>query len=433
MRQDRAGTTGRKRVTASVWAAALVFHALVVAWFGWSLHRAGSAGTSPIAPAAAATAAGPARPAPADLTEVALLDDRTLGPPLVAPPGPADLASAESTHPVPGAAIDVPGARPAAAGGGAVHGGVPGATGRLDPTELKSQLWNDPHRYQLARQRDASRASTPESLTRRPDPAFDARDSLPRARTGSPTPHPGDPARTSAGADRSSAEDLDLRRWRDADPVFDSPPAGQALARADGSTQSGRARPLVDRGQRAVDTQRSGRARDNTSARQASDARDPMPIELSRPSAGTGQEPAGVRGAVRRPGASPRSARSGTGTAQTRADVPPGPGRPATRATRQDPYFHRMYQRIDAEVRFPHQRALALDQGQVIVTFILHADGAIDRPVVIRSSGFADFDRELLRALEAAAPFGPVPRALLGRSNRLVVTAPYWFKSPLIR
>jgi len=51
----------------------------------------------------------------------------------------------------------------------------------------------------------------------------------------------------------------------------------------------------------------------------------------------------------------------------------------------------------------------------------------------VKSSGFDQFDDELQRALRVAAPFGPVPVALRGRSDRVGVTAPYKFSSPLIR
>ena len=70
----------------------------------------------------------------------------------------------------------------------------------------------------------------------------------------------------------------------------------------------------------------------------------------------------------------------------------------------------------------------------MVVTFNLSVDhGVIGQLQVVKSSGFAEFDKELRRALAAVGPLGPVPRALRGRSDRLVVTAPYAFKSPLIR
>jgi TonB family protein len=68
-----------------------------------------------------------------------------------------------------------------------------------------------------------------------------------------------------------------------------------------------------------------------------------------------------------------------------------------------------------------------------VVAFTLFADGSIGDLRLLRSSGFEGFDDELTRALRVAAPFGPVPLSLRGRSDRVAVTAPYRFSSPLIR
>lgn len=92
-----------------------------------------------------------------------------------------------------------------------------------------------------------------------------------------------------------------------------------------------------------------------------------------------------------------------------------------------------MYQRIDSIVKFPRHLALGLEQGEVVVTFTLFANGSIGDVRLLKSSGFYEFDDELTRALRVAAPFGPVPTALRGHADRVGVTAPYKFKNPLIR
>jgi TonB family protein len=201
--------------------------------------------------------------------------------------------------------------------------------------------------------------------------------------------------------------------------------------RADGATQPGRASPLIDRGARAAEADQRGPTRDAIDSAAASTARDPMPLELGRTSAGGESDAGGVKGA-RRAGAPGLS--TTMDTAASRANLAPGTGPIALRASRQDPYFRRMYQRLDRAIVFPRELAIALEQGEVVVAFQLRVtDGAIHQLEVVKSSGFAEFDDELLRALRATAPFGTVPAALRGRADHLRVTAPYWFRNTVVR
>ena len=358
---------------------------------------------------------------------VVMIDEDMLGPLLAARLGPADQSGFEEEHPLPSASIDLPGTRAAGRGGGEVRGGVPSFTGRRDRDQLRSQIWNGLDRYQVPHLRTGETSSTPEALARLPQPGFDARKSrASRARAGAEQAQRG-----AAGADGDGGEvEVVDRAWRDADPRLDTGPAAMHVERQTGSTESGQERPLVDRGATAIETERLGRASDADSAAAASSERDPMPLELTRPSAGG--DDIGVRGA-RATGTAPGSPESGTGTAATRAELAAGAGRPALRAHRQDPYFRRMYERIDSIVRYPRELAQALEQGEVVVTFTLFANGSVGDVRLLKSSGFEQFDDELQRALRVAAPFGPVPVALRGRSDRVAVTAPYKFSSPLIR
>jgi TonB family protein len=402
-------------------------HLGVLAWF--DVHLRGSATET----ADALLEAGASAPLPMaqvsadELAGVALVDDRMLGALLEATPGPADQDGFDAEHPLPSADLDVPGTAAAGRGGGR-PGGAPAFTGRRDRDQLRSQIWNGLDRYQVPHQRTGETTSTPESLARLPRTGFDARKSkATRARTGAERAQEG-----IAGADGTGGQVDEVdRAWRDADPRLDTGPAALHYERQTGSTESGQERPLIDRGPTAVETERLGRASDADDAAAASSERDPMPLELT--SASAGGDDTGVRGADRASGTVPSSPVSGSGTAAARADLAVGSGRPALRAHRQDPYFRRMYQRIDSVVKFPRELALALEQGEVVVTFTLFANGSIGDVRLVRSSGFHEFDDELTRALRVAAPFGPVPASLRGRSDRVGVTAPYKFKSPLIR
>jgi len=415
---------------AAVLAASFLAHAAALLWLGVHLD----AGARASDPAGLEPATGPipladGHAVPDAIAGVALVDERLLGELAAASPGPADQAGTDPSHPLPSASIDLPGVRAAGRGGGDPRGGMPSFTGRRDPDQLRSQIWNGLARYQVPHTRTGERSATPEALARLPRPGFDSRRSRPnRARDGVALAQAGDARGTGLGGRAALVE----RMWRDADPRLDSGPAPLQQQRQDGSTESGEARPLVDRGQTAVETERLGRASDATDAAAASSERDPMPLELTRASAGGREDDAGVRGARTASGAAP-SPLTGDGTAATRAALATGSGRPSLRAQREDPYFRRMYQRLDSIIVYPPDRALEMDQGEVVVAFTLFANGTIGGLRIVKSSGFDEFDEELTRALRVAAPFGPVPVSLRGRSDRVGVTAPYKFTSPLIR
>jgi TonB family protein len=191
-------------------------------------------------------------------------------------------------------------------------------------------------------------------------------------------------------------------------------------------------RPLVARGQRAVESDQRGRAADRFETAAASDETDPAVLELSRPSAG-GRGESGVAGAAKESGVSARGRRTGSDTAATRSAARHGSGRASVRASRQNEYFRRMYERVDRLVIYPRELALSLEQGVVVVIFTLHADGHISDLSVAKSSGFKEFDSEVKKALARAAPFGEVPAAVRGTSDRVSIKAPYTFSNPLIR
>jgi periplasmic protein TonB len=185
---------------------------------------------------------------------------------------------------------------------------------------------------------------------------------------------------------------------------------------------------MAGRGAPATEAPRRGPAADPIDAAGYSNAARPSALELSRPRAGGADD--GVRG----PGGAGLVARSSSpaGSGASRRAVPRGESA-SIRAERSDPYFRRMYQRIDREVRYPRDLALALEQGEVTVELTLDEAGRIAALAVTRPSGFAAFDREIVRAMRAAGPFGPPPVALRGRASSLRVEAPYMFSNPLVR
>lgn len=425
----------RRRDTASIWCATLAIHALLLLWFAQYLDRRTPAATDvlPDGPTGEQASWVPADGDlidVSDLAEVALMDESQLGALLEPRSGPADQVGTDDSHPFPSADIDLPGVRAAGRGGGAEHAGADSFTGRRDPDTLRVQFWTDPSRYLVPhRKSDDARSSSPEWLARREKSGYGDREPRRRATDGADLALDGTAGATGTGGVADQAE----RNWRDADPRFDAGRAPLVAQRIPGVARSGQ-RVMVDTGAPATEASKVGALRDPVDSASASNARTTGPLELSRPSSGGRAEDGGVDRA--RPGAGPSatSPHRGDGTAATTSHLTTGRGRESMRAARTDPYFRRLFERLDRVIVFPRELALALEQGQVVVTFSLSVgDGVIGNVRVVKSSGFAEFDNELVRALGAVGPLGPVPRALRGRASHLAVTAPYAFKSPLIR
>ncbi|RMH41796.1 MAG: TonB family protein [Deltaproteobacteria bacterium] len=393
-------------------AAALLW---AIALHVWLL--AGLAGPRGLPPSAAGTSVAPA-PSVEPLVPVALVTapPGALGPPLEVAIGPADVVAPAVGHPLPRGGADLPGQAAASRGGGAA-GGPDTYTGRRDGESLRAQPWSAADRYRIARRRTARRASSREALSRAPAPGWDDR----RARG----------RRARAGRDQGAAGGAPVA-VRPGGTLATAPAPSPARARpaaVRGDVVAGPAAPRVDRGPAAVESHRDGPARDAVDAVAASDERRPGPFELTRPRAGGRHD--GVAGPVPAPGVAPRG--RGSSTAAVRAALARARRPGALRARRDDPYFRDMYRRIDALVEFPRQLALSLEQGEVVVRFTLLADGSVADVHVDKSSGFAAFDAEVLDALRRAAPYGPVPQALLRGRDRVVVRAPYLFGNPIVR
>jgi len=415
---------GGQRHGAIALAIAVSVHATGLAWVArtWDHESERAAASAP-----GERKLADAVPVGSDLAVVELVDDGERGLPVVTVDGAGDDTAFDSTHPFPDADVDFPGDAPAARGGGS-DGGTESITGRRDPDTARAQTWNHPDRYRLARARSAASSSTPESISRDREPGI--ADRMPRrarARAGRTASQLG----TDDGrGDRHKIDGVPERDWQEIDPAptLDDPRA--IPARADGATRTGRDRPLSDRGEQSVESDRRGAARDRDTTASASHERDPAPLEMSTPSAG-GLGDSGVAG--RRPESGVSRKGRGGKTAATRARVPRASGRISVRAHRLDAYFRKMYEQVDRVLVYPRDLALSLEQGEVVVRFTLHRDGSIADIAVAKSSGFKEFDRAFTRALRRAAPFGMVPTSVRGDASNVTVKAPYTFSNPIIR
>ncbi len=376
---------------------------------------------------------------PAPVTTVALIGDLPDGLHLAAIPGAGDQAGTGDQHPLPDAPLDSPGVRPAAPGGGDT-GGSERLSEQRDRSDGRAELWNDDHRYRSPRHA-GTRPGGAQPLRRSPSPGFDA-----RARAPSRAHHAGVAAGRGTEAEpratgvesalaappgvsptlvRSGSEGVVSRPGR-LDPA-------EAAAGSDGRPRNpARASALLARtGPPTASGPTPGNG-DRQEVAAVSDALDPLPLEWVAAASGAAVDGHGVAGPAARDGLVARGA-GRRGRAATSAHIAAGNRRAAIEASRDNPYFRRMYRRIDQVVVFPRKLAIAMEQGEVVARFTLHADGHIGDLEIAKSSGFEDFDTALVRALEAVAPFGEVPRAVLAGADRVTVVTPYAFRNPLIR
>jgi TonB family protein len=95
-----------------------------------------------------------------------------------------------------------------------------------------------------------------------------------------------------------------------------------------------------------------------------------------------------------------------------------------------DRYLVRIHQKVDPLWEFPRELAVRMEQGEVLVGFTIQKDGSVKDVRVIKGSGFPKFDRNVVSAIQQAAPFDALPETL---GSELRVTAPFVGSNPAIR
>jgi TonB family protein len=292
-------------------------------------------------------------------------------------------------------------------------------TGRRDEQTLHTQLANATDGYSAQRIRTSSKRASdnPVRLTPGPGPgatlASRRGDGEGRAQGTAGGEGPG--ARLPAGPSELA-------------------PGDETRIAKDGDEAAGFVRPALPQGPAATEaTTRALHPADDTDARLRSHDLHPHAlagIELSRAAApGSGDTSAG-------PSTQPGFMRTASvGTAATPAGDAHAPlGEELWLRTgdrRYLGYFQRVYDKVKAQWVFPRKLAAELIQGEVVVTFTIRKDGRIDDIAVRKSSGFREFDDNVIRAVERAAPLPPVPAALGPRDLR--VNAPFEYLNPLVR
>jgi|GEM_PF-2219851 len=294
--------------------------------------------------------------------------------------------------------------RPPAPDTGAGQGvPLPDAAWRADTSTLHERLTDGAERYQPAHTRTAARASSPQAVRRQPTVGI--RDAA-RATRVAFAPRP-------AAVNVADSDDV----GRGGETVTGAPNVDTAARAASGEPSAPAAAVAgsglldAERGSPNFDVPLRGIPRDQAAARAASTETRPSIMDLSR-AATAGDSPEG-HGPAHGPGATPR-ATTGPAVALTgQAGALDGVDE-ATR-TRE-----RAYARYEQELRarvnrylgqvWPRALAVRLEQGEAMVSLVVRPDGRLAEPArVMKSAGFAEFDRAALEAIRLASPFPPLP------------------------
>ncbi|MCB9593551.1 MAG: TonB family protein [Sandaracinaceae bacterium] len=115
----------------------------------------------------------------------------------------------------------------------------------------------------------------------------------------------------------------------------------------------------------------------------------------------------------------------------------PGDGRFSALDTNDSRYrlwFLQASRRVHDALRFPRERALAMDQGTTIYMLSVGRDGRLQgAPRLVRTSGFDDLDRAALAAIRQATPFSPVPDDIAPGLGRIPIRLPVEFSNPMVQ
>ena len=110
-------------------------------------------------------------------------------------------------------------------------------------------------------------------------------------------------------------------------------------------------------------------------------------------------------------------------SADARASGANGPVRLDTKDPQYVTYFNSIKRAIEVVWQYPELALRYGLQGRLLLEFSIAGNGDIESAKIVRSSGSNLLDEEALRAVKAAAPFGPIP-PWLGK-NRIDIVASF--------
>ena len=238
------------------------------------------------------------------------------------------------------------------------------------------------------------------------------------------------------GADREGAPSARSSAAHDQAGAEASPGVGilgGEGARRSEAARVAHARPPVDRGPAATQAEETdARVRDEDDAELLARSMMQGWVESttrSGPREGEGSGGVGGGGAAGSGGGAREGGRA--------AAYGPGDGRfdaLDTSDARYRRWFLASRRRVHDALRFPRDRALAMDQGVSIFSVVVRRDGTLAAaPELVRSSGFDDMDRAALAAIRQATPFSPLPDDLAPERDALRIRLPIEFSNPMVR
>jgi TonB family protein len=419
-----------KRAQGSGWSRAVagssVVHALVLAalWRGGARAPAAPIEASQVVvelkaePAAwdpgAPAAALPDPPAPT-------VDEAKLARPLDAPEADRDNAVAKTVGPRDGEGKDRAAPAPDQGESGSR---LPGLATRHDRSSLQSRVADADAGAQASRLRTSTRSSSPQAIRRElktgAGDAVRTTDATRAPSAAAPEPPPGPPAPPDVAGPSAGGKVAALVEPPAVARASDRPEAQRGVGPLD-----------AEAGARMFDVEARGRVADDQTRRAVSSEAHPGVTDFSHAgvvgetSSTQGRGPGEAPGAVARPtnGVAPdvNGARSPQELAAEAAE--------RTRERVYERYRQQIQGRVKNALVFPKVLALRLEQGLVVVTFLVKPDGTLgDGPRVVKSSGFEEFDAEAVKAVLRAAPF-PRRAENIGMS----VSMPVEFENPVVR
>ncbi|RLB48161.1 MAG: hypothetical protein DRI90_25620 [Deltaproteobacteria bacterium] len=193
------------------------------------------------------------------------------------------------------------------------------------------------------------------------------------------------------------------------------------------SAEVATARPQTIRGAESSPANRRGNQQDDVDSEQEVVTKTPALLRASTAGGFPGAGPGGQRGGSQ-PGA---GGVSGPGSTARALGSGPGQGTGANSGdTRRRRYLRAMWSKIHGSwsgADFPKWALFEGRQGYTIVSFVVLRDGGVTALRISRPSGIPEFDAKMLRAVQRASPFGPLPRELglaLRHSHEFVVSNP---------
>jgi len=305
----------------------------------------------------------------------------------------------------------------------------------IDPISLETDTLTHLDRSQVQRLRTASARRSWDDHRATPTPMqltflATGKGRLPERRAPAANA-PGSVAGTLAAAIGGVAGGAD----GEAGPAVDTAPGAAAPGRREATLQPGTpgaahpaapsrgaqvliARPWVMRARPALPTEVRARPNDIDDSSQAVAARVAALIHASTigapPGPGVGGEPVGGR-----PG---RSGSEGMGSRATPSGFGPGPD------ALNDPgiqgFVAGLKKRVDDQLRraFPDWAIEAGRSGHVVFELAVLADGRLERVRMLRPSGIAEYDGNVLTGVRRIPSFGPLPKAL---GQRALITMSY--------